>query len=381
MKKFILNILFLCMCYTAQLQEAPRDTVYLSNTDFKKMFDEKYYTILSNKNFEEYTGTKIKNEIDSRWSGFLGWLLGGGVLIITFIYAYLRKEQNSKLAEEKTAMKKESDEKIDSEFKKLEGRLTEKISHVYLTTVRGQYEDQLKILEKSYLDKIKELDQKFQEIERKTQTSTVNMIRTELNSLKEAKANTQEDYNQLKQFLAEAEELNDSRLLTEIINELARIGYTLAKTTDIVKVIDKYMDKDDINITANSYVNAASSLFYDYASSKDSELGRIATKYLNKSLQKIESYGEALALKLEFLMLDLELEFEPEEQEKIRYKAARVFEQILESPYAGKEAQARFERVITNPVEGKYVEMLKKEFKNEMTQLEAGGADEKAEGA
>lgn len=374
---FLLLIVFPGTAQTKTQSDVPIDSILTTLQRINSILDEKNYTRIPNKEFDDKINLAVSKDIDSRWKNMLALFAGIGGILLVFGFNYFRRELNSKVKEE---TKKDIEEKIksmnelmDKKFKELTDSLTEKISHVYLTTVKSQYENQIWELENLYQKKIDILDAKTREFDLQMMVTNSNIIRSEIDKIKKAGLFTQEEYNTLKGYIPRVEQMNDNRLLAELINELSRAAYYNKREHELQGLFDKYMDKPDVEIKENSFINIAAGMFYNYASSKEKEIKEKAFKYINKSLTKVSDYGEALGLKLEFLMVDLEIAASDSEKNKIRREVALIIDQAILSHYASKEVIARFERVNINPTEKKYIDMLKKEFPVEMVQLETAG--------
>jgi len=368
---------YFCAAQTNSQNNFAIDSILTTLQRINFILDEKNYTRIPNKEFDDKINLAVSKDIDSHWKNMLAWFAGIGGILVVFGFNYFRRELNSKVKEE---TKKDIEERIkamnermDNKFRELTSSLTEKISHVYLTTVKSQYEKQIWELENIYQNKIAALDTKMKGLDSQMLMTSGNIIRTEFDKLKKAGTYTVDEYNTLKGYVPRAEEMNDNRLLADILNELSRAAYYNKRENEVEAFIDKYKDNPDIDIKENSYINIAAGMFYGYASSKDKDLKEKAFKYINKSLTKVSDYGEALGLKLEFLMVDLEKAISNEEKARIKMEAALILQQAILSHYASKEAISRFERVAINPTEKKYIDILKKEFPVEMVQLETTG--------
>lgn len=355
----------------------PIDSILSTLQKINLILDEKNYTRIPNKEFDDKINLAVSKDIDSRWKNMLAWFAGIGGILLVFGFNYFRRELNSKVKEE---TKKDIEEKIksmnermDKKFKELTDSLTEKISHVYLTTVKSQYETQIRELESLYQKKLSAVDGKMRELDTQMLMTSGNIMRTEIDKIKNAGTFTPDEYNTLKGYVPRVEQMNDNRLLSDLLNELSRAAYYNKRENELQDVFEKYMNNPEIDIKENAYINIAAGMFYNFASSKEKDIKEKAFRFINKSLAKVSDYGEALGLKLEFLMVELEKEINNDEKNKIRREAALIIDQALLSHYASKEVISRFERVGVNPTEKKYIDLLKKEFPVEMVQLETAG--------
>lgn len=385
MKKYpALMVLFvLCFFYgipqnsPSNQSSVPIDSILSTLQRINLILDEKNYTRIPNKEFDDKINLAVSKDIDARWKNMLAWFAGIGGILLVFAFNYFRRELNSKVKEE---TKKDIEERIkamneimDKKFRELTDSLTEKISHVYLTTVKSQYETQIRELESLYQKKLASLDSKMKELDTQMLMTSGNIMRAEIDKIKNAGVFSKEEYNTLKEFVPRAEQMKDSRLLSDLLNELSRAAYYNKRESELQEVYEKYMNNPDIDIKENSFINIAAGMFYNYASSREDEIKEKAFRFINKSLTKVSDYGEALGLKLEFLMVDLEKETSDNEKNKIRREAALLIDQALLSHYASKELISRFDRVSVNPTEKKYIDLLKREFPVEMVQLETAG--------
>lgn len=355
---------------TAPQQAIPVDSILATLQKINIALEERNYTRIPIKEFDDKLNQAVSKDIDSRWGKLIALFAGIGGVLLYAIYRSVISNIKEEMRKDMDKKMEEMNKGMDKKFTDLTGSLTEKISHVYLTTVKDQYEKQISELEKMYVTKIEQLEVKMKDLDAQSLMTKGNLIRNEIIKMRDQKSYTIDEYNKLKGYVNDVEKLNDNRLMSDLLNDLTYAAYYNRKEKEILPVMDKYMDRPDIDIRENSYINVASGLFYVYATSKDTELKKKAFTYINKSLEKVSDYGEALGLKLEFYMVDLEKAKTEVEKADVRREALFTLDQTLSSHYASKEADSRFKRVSTNATEKKYIEMLKNEFKMEMEKLE-----------
>ena len=372
-KNFFATVLFFLMTQPTFSQantenQTSLDSILATLKKINVELEEKNYTRVPNKEFDDKLGLAISKDIDRRWTSLIAIIGGIGGIILYAMYRSVISNMKEEVRKDIEQKEKSITEKVDKKFSDLTASLTEKISHVYLTTVKDQYEKQISDLEKIFQSKIYEVDSKMKDVDLKMVNASGNMMRTELNDIRYTGKYEPEDFNKLIEFAGKAEQMNDNRLMSDILNELSLAAYYTKKEKESQELFDKHMDKFGIDIKENSFINLASAMFYSFVPTRDTSTMNKAFIYINKSLEKVPDYGEALGLKLEFLMVEFE-KAKGEEKGLIKEEIESVFSQIEQSQYSQQEVVARFNRVSANPVEKKYITLLEAEFKDQMDKL------------
>jgi tetratricopeptide (TPR) repeat protein len=379
MKYFLLLLLWLPVYAQAQAPVASGDSIFTALQAIRKTLEEKNYTRIPNEDFDKTLevklNEKVNNEVSERIDNIRNIVLiilgiVGGALLLglrTLVKNNVEEQLKDKIEVVNKGMKERMEEYDES--------MKERIKAFYLEFMKDDMRKELSIQKEELKKEIDPVKTKAQSIELELDTAKRLLLEYKISKMKTDKSANEnyslEDFEEAKNYLEQAEELKDKKLAALALTELSIAAYYTKKEREIEATISKYMDAGDMDIRENVFINLASSVFYEYATTKDKNLRTKGLKYINASLRKIKDYGEALGLKLEFLMIDFESAFEQTEKEHIKHEALVTLEQILDLDESAKEATARFKRVQTSPTEKKYIDMLNTLFPDQMKELAA----------
>ena len=160
---------------------------------------------------------------------------------------------------------------------------------------------------------------------------------------------------------------NDTRI-PPLVDLLSYIYYDTRSYKEVTQLLEKYKD---LNLSSNTYINAALAAIYDYHNYNNPEKKIKALYYLDRSLQITEAYGEALGLKLEIFMMDYTLNDKAEIKEEAVGNAEAVIKSILKSASdaPSHETVSRLSRDITLESYQNLMDTLYDLFKDDMEQM------------
>jgi soluble cytochrome b562 len=353
----------------SQNQNRSIDSIITTLQKIQTSLDEKNYTRVPNEQFDRELDRKfnerVGSEVDKRFNNLrnivllvLG-IIGGGLLLSlrTMINNNVKDQLNNRMKEE------------------LFPEIDQRIKIYFLENIKEKVDTRVNELHESYKKEFDLISKKADNLQE--EMATLKKLRIEYKLAQYKSDAGRKDYEKgfqlLKTYLTEAEALKDNGLISAIFAELSSAAYYAKKDKEMESIFDRFIGNNNIDIKENAFINIASALFYQYNATREKADRDKAIKYLNQSLSKVNDYGEALGLKLEFLMIDYEDCYTEEQKNEIKNKAKVIFTQIMDSKYSPSETLSRFNRVSTNATEKKYIDMLKKELPDEIKKLEDVG--------
>lgn len=353
MKRLIAALSFCFLCCTNASAQATFTQDSLNNlikSNLKQMLDDRSYTRIPSNEFDNIMVEKISSAIDDKFKtlywyvGFIGFILGS--LLFYSGNRFLKDSVQNKFAEESASIQQKILSDIEKEMISIKNEMENKLKDVsgQLEKAEGQLTDAKKEILLIRLEKIK------------------NEI--------ESKVVAEETFQSLKKSLRESESLIDNSLTEKVIALLSTASYYLQKETEMEKVVQTYMNNENIKMNANVFINLASGYFYNYHSTQDNNDKLKCLFYINESLKRLSYYGEAYALKLELLMLDYSRITDAAEKQKILEQAKTVLEQAKYSELAVKEVMGRFTRVSSSKLEADCIQLLKQTLPQEWQEFE-----------
>jgi hypothetical protein len=383
MKKNLLTVLSIVFVFgfAGAQKISNNDSIYVALQGIQKSLEEKNYTRIPNSDFDKALEIKLSEKVNAQVTDRIDTIRNIVFLVLAIIGGAL-------LLGLRTMVNNSVSEQLKDKIKQVEDDMKEKINIFYYEFVKDDMRKELNLQKEElrkemigYRDEFrKEIDpvkQKAESIVVELNTAKRLLLDYNISKLKAEskredikKEDIKKNFELAKEYLTQAEELEDKKLVTLAMAELSTAAYYAKKDREIESIIEKYIDSTDTVINENVFINLASGMFYEYVSTRDKNIKDKAMKYINASLRKINDYGEALGLKLEFFMADYEENFGTDAKEKIKHEASVIINHILISEFSPNEAIGRFNRVKTNAIERKYIDMLYENFPDEMKKME-----------
>jgi hypothetical protein len=367
-KKYVFIVMLGTLVYGFLCAQQPskNDSIYTALQGIQKALEEKNYTRIPNQDFDKALEIKLADKVNAQVTDridtirnivFLVLAIIGGALLLG-----LRTMVNNSVSEQL----KEKSKEVDADMK-------EKIKFYYLEFIKEDVEKELSQQKIELRKEIEGVIVKSDELARELNLAKQSLLVYNLNNLKAEKSNRDyaKNFELAKKYLADAEKLGDKDTISLALAELSTAAYMAKKDSEIEDIIDGYMNARTADIKETVFINLAGGLFYEYASTRDIQTKNKALKYINASLRKVNDYGEALALKLEFLMVDYEEGYNEEAKNKIKHEAAVIIDNVMGSAYSPGETIGRFKRVAANPIEKRYIDILYTLFEKELKLMEA----------
>jgi hypothetical protein len=178
---------------------------------------------------------------------------------------------------------------------------------------------------------------------------------------------------ELKELLADAEELKDTVLISKVLNELSYVSFYLRKDRELEPIMSKYLERVDLDIEATAWINTAIVTLYAYQATGDINEKEKTLKYINQALKKIPDYGEAFALKIELLMSEYDKTIDPKEKQRLKEETINLIQFVNRSAIAASETLARFNRIQTSKAKSIYIDMALTMFAKEFEEMKKVG--------
>jgi len=339
-----------CMHVSAQVSINRDSLNNLIRNNLHEILQNQSYTRIPSSEFDSIMVEKISSAIDDKFKtlywyvGFIGFILGS--LLFYSGNRFLKDSVQNKFSEESASIQQKILSDIEKEVLGLKQEMETKLKDVSGKLQKA--EDQLTDTKKEIL------------------LIRLEKIKNEIDS----KVVAEETFQSLKKSLRESENLIDNTLIEKVIALLSTASYYLQKETEMEKVVQTYMNNENIKMNANVFINLASGYFYNYHSTQDNNDKMKCLFYINESLKRLAYYGEAYGLKLELFMLDFSRSTDPSEKQKLLEQAKLVLDQSKYSAAAIKEVIARFDRVSASKVEEDCIQTLKNNLPKEWQEFE-----------
>lgn len=314
-----------------------------------RSLDEKNYTRIPNKDFDDIMTYKISNGISEKLTFWLAVLLGlitiiGGLVLYTskkFIAETIRNQ-------------------IEDKFKLIENNLS-KLN-----------EEQIKGIKEQIVTDLKRIDSEIERMNHTSLSTQKFIFGEEFEKIRglDDTLHGKQKYDRLKNLLAEIEKIGYNELLSNVINELALICYNLRYDREIIQIIDKYSADDRLELPSSVYIIAGLVGFNNYSQFSALSGKSDALKYLNKALEITPGFGSAQALKLEIAMMDYEKAATESEKDEAINTAAKIINEINNSWITPSETIARLNLDREAAGTRAYVEKLYSLFPAEMAVME-----------
>jgi hypothetical protein len=346
----LLCCMLYCTCASAQMSVSKDSLNNLIRNNLQEMLSDKSYTRIPSSEFDNIMVEKISSAIDDKFKnlywyvGFIGFILGS--LLFYSGNRYLKDSVQNKFAEESAS---------------IQGKILSDIEKEVIS-IKNEMESKLKDI----TQKLEKSTDQLTDAKKEILLIRLEKIRNEIDS----KVVAEETFQSLKKSLKESESLIDNALIEKVIALLSTASYYLQKETEMEKVVQTYMNNENIKMNANVFINLASGYFYTYHSTQDSNDKVKCLFYINESLKRLPYYGEAYGLKLELLMLDFSRTTDAAEKPKFLEQAKTVLDQGKYSGASINEVIGRFSRVSASKVEADCIQLLKDNLPTEWQEFE-----------
>ncbi len=335
---------------TAQQPHYSNDSIYSSLQQIKIILDEKNYTRIPNKDFENILVQKVSSTVNAKFE-LLYWIVGVisfiiGATLVFSAKAFIKDNIQSQMTDRASAMK----ENITAFFKN------------DVTAIRMEIESKLK----EVTQKLENADAQLADARKELLKIRVEKILNEIDKM----AVTEDTFQSLMKSLRESESYIDNKLTEQILSNLSEASYYLGKETNMEKIVQQFIPNEKIKMGANIFINLASGFLYNYYSTQDDADKQKCLYYINESLRRLRNYGEAYALKLELLMIDYSRNSNPVEKQAAAQEAEDVFTLVKQlTQVTVKEAVGRFDRVRPSKIEGTLIGLLESNFGKDMEEI------------
>lgn len=369
--KFLFIPFFICCCITcsAQTETMSKDSIYAAFKQIaSEVISEKNYTRIPVQDLDERLNSKISDEVGTRLKGaiaIIGSVLG---ILIAIFGGILASRQRDRFKGLNAELKKEI---IDD----LRPEISKEVELFYLKN----YEKKMNELRENVNTEIKRVTAALDSINVQIPDIRKSFVQTRVESIFSDRTNnrlTDHHFAELKDLLADAEELKDNILISKVLNELTYVSFYLRKDRELEPIMSNYIERADLDIEATAYINTAVVTLYAYQATGDNNEKEKALKYINQALKKIPDYGEAFALKIELLMSIYDKTVDANEKEKLKEETAVLIKLINRSKIAAKETLARFDRIQASKAKSIYIVMALTMFPDEFEEMKKIGSGE-----
>lgn len=350
------------------------DSIYQTLQRIKNILDEKNYTRVPNQDFDKTLENKVNQKVEGEIHNTMDiiktiFIAAIGILGITSflsIRTIVNYSVKDKLSEVEQNIKTELDKKNDAKLEYIEKTLLNNVELQYLKNIEKETVKIREEVKKMILDSQHEMDAKIDNFKYYLIDNRLERLKKDIDD----RLKPQETFNSLMKMLPEVEELNNTELISRIIQLLSTASYYSKNDDEMEKILIKYMNNSEIKIDASVFLTIASGIFYSYDATGYKPERDKAFIYLNESLKRATGYGEALGLKLEYLMIDLERSTDDREKDKIKLDSKIIIEQIKKTALSGQEVIKRFTRVKPSKTENYYIQRLYELFPDDMKTIE-----------
>lgn len=331
MKLKLITILFVVFGLKSFCQTADSTLVHNENLiteKVKEVIEKNQYVRIPIGDFETNIQSKISATINKRINNLIGFLVA--IIGILSALSIIQSNRSRNILKEQVLAQISAD--LNS--KTVESReFFEGIINSRLKEIERQLTEKLELQLKSNVENIKNVESQLQQSKLQITKAEDYLINIEFEHLRKSLRDRKYDYTTtLKRLTALLKDVEDKKrkdLIPDIVDLLTLIYYDYKNYNEVTDLITKYQGK--IKFKSSSYVNAALTGLYDYHNFNSVMQRAQALIYLDKSLELIQGYGSALALKLEIFMMDY-IRAEKDEQRDTAVKDAKtVFNKILKS--------------------------------------------------
>jgi len=267
-----------CTCVSAQMSVNKDSLNNLIRNNLQEMLSDKSYTRIPSSEFDNIMVEKISSAIDDKFKnlywyvGFIGFILGS--LLFYSGNRYLKDSVQNKFAEESAS---------------IQGKILSDIEKEVIS-IKNEMESKLKDI----TQKLEKSTDQLTDAKKEILLIRLEKIRNEIDS----KVVAEETFQSLKKSLKESESLIDNALIEKVIALLSTASYYLQKETEMEKVVQTYMNNENIKMNANVFINLASGYFYNYHSTQDNNDKVKCLFYITESLKRLPYYGGSLRTKI-----------------------------------------------------------------------------------
>ncbi|MFD1614908.1 hypothetical protein [Gelatiniphilus marinus] len=340
----------------------------------KEVIGENEYIRIPLTNFENDIQSKISATINKRINNLIGFLVA--IIGIMSALSIIQSNRSRNILKEQVLAQISAD--LNS--KTVETReFFEGIINSRLKDIEKQLMEKLELQFKSNAENIKQVENQLLQSKSQITKAEDYLINIEFESLQKMLRERKYDYattlKRLTTLLKDVEDKKREDLLPDIVDLLTLIYYDYKNYNEVTDLINKYEGK--IKFKSSSYVNAALTGLYDYHNFNSLMQRAQALIYLDKSLELIQGYGSALALKLEIFMMDYIRAEDDEQKDKAIKDAKTVFDKILksESGAPSYETINRLNRDSTILSYKKYFDKLNELFPEELKLMQQKAKD------
>lgn len=364
-----LFIPFLICCFTtcfSQIETISKDSIYAAFKQIaSEVITEKNYTRIPIQDLDERLNSKISEDVNSRFRSFIaitGSVLGILALVFGGIIASRQRDRFKGLTAE---LKSEVINELRPEIEK-------QTELFYLKN----YEKKMNDLKESLTNEMKRVSDSLDAINVQIPDIRKSFVQARVESIQNDRNNKQVTtplFVELKELLADAEELKDTVLISKVLNELSYVSFYLRKDRELEPIMSKYLERVDLDIEATAWINTAIVTLYAYQATGDINEKEKTLKYINQALKKIPDYGEAFALKIELLMSEYDKTIDPKEKQRLKEETINLIQFVNRSAIAASETLARFNRIQTSKAKSIYIDMALTMFAKEFEEMKKVG--------
>lgn len=350
-----------------------KDSIYAAFKQIaNEVITEKNYTRIPVQDLDERLDSKISAEISNRFTRTVA-IIGSVLGILAIIFGgIIASRQNDRFKGLTAELKKE----IMSE---LRPEIITQTQLYYLENYEkkmNEFRDSINAEMKKVSTTLDSINVQIPDIRKTFIQARVESIRNDRNERRLA----DQHFIDLKDLLADTEELKDNMLTSGVLNELTYVSFYLGKDRELEPIMSKYLERVDLDIEATAWINTALVTLYAFNATGDNNEKEKTLKYINQALKKIPDYGEAFALKIELLMSEYDKTIDPNEKQRIKDETANLIKLINRSKVGAKETIARFERVQKSKAKSIHIDMALEMFPKEFEQMKKiGGADDSSD--
>ncbi|WOD42451.1 hypothetical protein [Hwangdonia lutea] len=367
-------IIIICVFFGLKSFCQTVDSTQMLNEDLitkkvKEVIGENEYIRVPLTNFENDIQSKISATINKRINNLIGFLVA--IIGILSALSIIQSNRSRNILKEQVLAQISAD--LNS--KTVESReFFEGIINSRLEDIEKQLLGKLELQYKSNVENIKNVENQLEQSKSQIAKAEDYLINIEFESLKKMLRERKYDYaitlKRLTTLLKDVEDKKRKALIPDIVDLLTLIYYDYKNYNEVTDLINKYEGK--IKFKSSSYVNAALTGIYDYHNYNSVNQRAQALIYLDKSLELIQGYGSALALKLEIFMMDYLRAEEDKQKDQAIKDAKSVFNKILksESGAPSYETISRLTRDSKLASYKKYFDKLNELFAEELKQMQ-----------
>lgn len=314
---------------SAQNKSVSNDSTTEKLKQLEAKLDDKYYTRIPNKDFENIIDIKISKQVNDKftfWFSIIGIVLTflGGISVFAakkYVSDEVAKRVLGEIENARAKLKTEIDNEL-SNLKRFQDESKKFIYSVELERIRS---------------------------EQKINPRAENV--TELNKL-----------------LLKSNEISEDDLVPHIVDELVRIYYYGRQVKEIDELIKKH---DKYPLLSPTWVNAALCFIDEYEAYGSKQKFEQSISFLDKALSITPGYGEAQGLKLLTFVISYDKAISDDNRTKISKEILNLFNEVNTSlPLCAYETINRIRRDKSSALFSKYVDNLYTMFAMQMSEME-----------